>query len=139
MSGRGANLFESFIHAQLLKSLAVRINYTYTDAEDDNNGEKLLRRPKHKADLDIEYQLLPAASISLAINHVSDYRDISRETAATIDGDDYTVLDVAAEYTINRRWRIFGRVENVTDEHYEPADGFQASDRGMIAGAELTL
>ncbi len=130
---------ESFIHTQLLQSLSVNANYTYTDAEDDKTGEKLLRRPKHKADLDVQYQPTAKASINLSVNYVSDYNDISRETGATIKGDDYTVLDIAAEYAISKRWRIFGRVENVTDEHYEPADGFQASDRGMIAGAELTL
>jgi len=130
---------ESFIHTQPLKSLSVNANYTYTDAEDDNSGEKLLRRPKHKADLDVRYQPTARASINLTVNYVSDYNDISRETGGTIKGDDYTVLDIAAEYAINKRWRIFGRVENVTDQHYEPADGFPASDRGMIAGAELKL
>lgn len=130
---------ESFIHTQPLKSLAVRVNYTYTDAEDDDTGEQLLRRPKHKADLDIEYQPIPKASINLTVNYISDSKDISRETGGTINGDDYTVLDIAAGYTINKRWRVFGRVENVTDEHYEPADGFQAADRGMIAGAEFKL
>ena len=130
---------ESFIHTQPLKSLSVNANYTYTDAEDDRSGEKLLRRPKHKADLDVQYQPTAKLSINLSVNHVSDYNDISRETGATVKGDDYTVLDIAAEYNISKRWRVFGRVENLTDEHYEPADGFQASDRGMIAGAELKL
>jgi vitamin B12 transporter len=130
---------ETFMHAQLLKSLAVRIDYTYTNAEDDDSGEQLLRRPKHKADLDIEYRPLPDASISLAVNYVSDSKDISRVDAATIDGDDYTVLDIAADYKVGKRWRVFGRVENVTDEHYEPADGFQAPDRGFFVGAQLNL
>ncbi|MFQ5642591.1 MAG: TonB-dependent receptor plug domain-containing protein [Thiogranum sp.] len=130
---------ESFIHTQPLKSLSVNANYTYTDAENDDTGEKLLRRPKHKADLDVQYRPTAKTSINLTVNYVSDYDDISRETGATIKGDDYTVLDIAAEYAISKRWRIFGRVENLSDEHYEPADGFQASDRSMIAGAELTL
>lgn len=132
---------EFFIHTQLLKSLAVRVNYTYTDAEDGNTGEQLLRRPKHKADFDIEYQPIPKASINLAVHYISDSKDISRASAtgATIDGDDYTVFNITAGYTINKRWRVFGRVDNVTDEHYEPADGFQAPGRSMIAGAEIKL
>jgi outer membrane cobalamin receptor len=78
-------------------------------------------------------------SVNLAVNYVADYKDISRETSGIINGDDYAVLDVAADYQFNRRWRLFGRVENATDEHYEPADGFQAPDRGLYAGAELKL
>jgi vitamin B12 transporter len=130
---------EAFLHTQMLKSLAVRLDYTYTDAEDDSSGEKLLRRPKHKLNLDVEYRPTAKLGINLALNYVSDYKDISRETAATISGDDYAVWDITAEYQFNKRWRVFGRVENVADEHYEPADGFQAPDRGMFAGAEFRL
>ena len=130
---------EAFIHTQPFESLAVRLDYTWTDAEDDNSGEQLLRRPKHKLDLDVEYRPVPRASINLAVNYVSDNKDISRETSGTINGDNYVVLDVAAEYKLNKQWRIFGRIENLTDAHYEPADGFQEPDRGMFAGAELKL
>ncbi|MEN8800869.1 MAG: TonB-dependent receptor [Thiogranum sp.] len=130
---------ESFVRAQPLASLAVQLDYTYTDAEDDDSGERLLRRPKHKLDLDVEFRPSNRASINLAVNYVADYKDISRESSGVIDGDDYVVLDVAADYQLNRQWRLFGRVENATDEHYEPADGFQAADRGLFAGAELKL
>jgi vitamin B12 transporter len=133
---RGA---ETFIRVQPLESLAVHLDYTYTDAEDDDTGERLLRRPKHKLDLDVEFRPLSRASINLAVNYVSDYKDISRVSSGIIKGDDYAVLDVAADYQLNKQWRLFGRVENATDEHYEPADGFQASDRGLFAGAELKL
>jgi len=130
---------EAFLHVQPLESLIVRLDYTYTDAEDDDTGDKLLRRPTHKMDLDVELRPIANASISFAVNYVNDYKDISRETSGIIDGDDYAVLDIAADYDLNKQWRIFGRVENVTDEHYEPADGFQAPDRGVFAGAELKL
>lgn len=130
---------EAFIHATPFDPLTVRLDYTYTDAEDDDTGDRLLRRPKHKLDMDVGYRPVPKASINLALNLVSDYADISRESGNTINGDDYVVLAVTAEYDINRQWRVFGRVENLTDEHYEPADGFQESDRGVFAGAELKL
>jgi vitamin B12 transporter len=77
--------------------------------------------------------------MNLMVNYVADYKDISRQTADIIHGDDYTVLDLAAGYNLNKQWRIFGRIENLTDEHYEPADGFQAPDRSFFAGAELSL
>jgi vitamin B12 transporter len=130
---------EAFMHTQPIEPLAVRVDYTWTDAEDDNSGEALLRRPKHKVDVDLELQPTARTSINLMLNYVADYKDISRETSGIIHGDDYAVLDIAAYYQLNKQWRIFGRIENVTDEHYEPADGFQASDRGLFAGAALAL
>jgi vitamin B12 transporter len=130
---------ETFLQLRPLEALAIRLDYTYTDAEDDRTGEPLLRRPKHKLDVDVELRPTNRMSVNLAVNYVADYKDISRETSGVINGDDYAVLDVAADYQLNRRWRLFGRVENVTDEHYEPADGFQAPDRGLFAGAELKL
>jgi vitamin B12 transporter len=90
-------------------------------------------------DVDVEFQPTSRASINLTVNYVADYKDISRETSGIINGDDYVVLDLAAGYNINKQWRVFGRIENLTDAHYEPADGFQASDRGVFAGAELSL
>lgn len=130
---------ETFIRVQPLDSLAIHLDYTYTDAEDNDSGERLLRRPKHKLDLDVEFRPISRASINLAVIYVSDYNDISRESSGIVKGDDYAVLDVAADYQLNRQWRLFGRVENATDEHYEPADGFQASDRALLAGVELKL
>lgn len=130
---------EAFIHTTPFKPLTVRLDYTYTDAEENDTGDRLLRRPKHKLDVDMAYRPVPKMSISLAVNLVSDYADISRETGRTVNGDDYATLDITAEYNINPRWRVFGRVENATDEHYEPADGFQESDRGFFAGAELKI
>ena len=130
---------EAFLHAQPIEPLAVRIDYTWTDAEDGDTGEPLLRRPRHKVDVDVEFQPTARASMNLMVNYVADYKDISRQTADIIHGDDYTVLDLAAGYNLNKQWRIFGRIENLTDEHYEPADGFQAPDRSFFAGAELSL
>ena len=130
---------ETFVHVQPMSLLSMRLDYTYTDAEDDDSGDQLLRRPRHKLDFDLEYRPIPRASISLAVNYVADSKDISRETGGIINGDDYAVLDVSADYRLNRQWRVFGRVENATDEHYEPADGFQASDRGVLVGANLSL
>ena len=57
-----------------------------------------MRRPKHKLALDVEFRPVNRTSINLAVNHVSDYKDISRETSGIIEGDDYTVVDIAAEY-----------------------------------------
>ncbi len=130
---------EAFIHVQPFKPVLGRINYTYTDAEDNKTNDKLLRRPKHKFDVDLEIRATSRATVTLALNVVSDYNDISRRSGGVIKGDDYAVANLAAEYRLDKKWRLFGRVENLTDEHYEPADGFQESDRGAFAGVELRL
>jgi vitamin B12 transporter len=130
---------ESFIDLQPFDAVQLGLDYTWTDAEDHDTGEPLLRRPKHKFDLDLEYRPLPAASVNLGLTYVADYKDISRQTSSVVNGDDYAVVDLAVAYRFNQTWRVSGRIDNLTDAHYEPADGFQAPDRAVFAGVELSL
>ncbi len=63
----------------------------------------------------------------------------SYNSAATIKVRDYTTAGLVLNYRLDPSWRLFGRVSNLTDAHYEPADGFAAPDRSVLVGAELKL
>jgi vitamin B12 transporter len=46
-------------------------------------------------------------------------------------------VNFAAEYEINSHMSIFGRIDNLTDEHYAEVFGFPALGRAASAGVKL--
>jgi vitamin B12 transporter len=53
------------------------------------------------------------------------------------DIEDYNFVNFAAEYEINSHMSIFGRVDNLINEHYAEVFGFPALGRAAYAGVKL--
>jgi vitamin B12 transporter len=53
------------------------------------------------------------------------------------DIEDYAFVNLAAEYEINSHTSIFGRVDNLTNEHYAEVFGFPALGRAAYAGVKV--
>ncbi len=128
---------EAFVAVDPLPQLGIRVDYTYTKAENDDGGAKLLRRPSHKVNGDIRYDFSPRAQITGSVIYVADWVDIDRETVQRVTPGSYTVVDLAASYEVNRWLTATARVENATDQQYEPADGFEAPGRGYFCGVKV--
>ena len=70
---------------------------------------------------------------------MDDWVDLHRATAERVTPSSYTVVDVAASYSLFDWLTLIGRVDNLTDEQYEPAHGFEAPGRGWFGGIEVKL
>jgi vitamin B12 transporter len=53
------------------------------------------------------------------------------------DEEDYSFVNVAAEYQINPYMSIFGRIDNLTDEHYAEVFGFPNLGQAAYAGMRI--
>jgi vitamin B12 transporter len=53
------------------------------------------------------------------------------------DIEDYSFVNIAAEYEINPHLSIFGRIDNLTNEHYAEVFGFPALGRAAYGGMKL--
>jgi hypothetical protein len=53
------------------------------------------------------------------------------------DIEDYSFLNFAAEYEVNRHVSIFGRIDNLSDEQYSEVFGFPALGRAAYGGLKL--
>ena len=51
----------------------------------------------------------------------------------------YTLVNLGADYRINERWQVYGRVENLFDEQYEEVFSFLSPGRAVYAGLRATL
>ena len=131
---------ESFVAWRPIPSVALRADYTFTEAKDEILDVELLRRPKNKASLDAKWQIAPALSADATLLSVGSWIDTNREgTIARLIAPSYTVTNLAVNYTITDAVTVYGRVANLFDEHYQDPDGFLRPGRGVFAGVKASL
>jgi len=53
------------------------------------------------------------------------------------DIEDYSFVNIAAEYEINPHMSIFGRIDNLTNEHYSEVFGFPNLGQAFYGGVKL--
>lgn len=120
--------------------LTLSASYTYTDTENRNTGEQLLRRPRHKYNLNVNYRFLDRGNANLDIFYFGERDDLDLynwSQTKTLAG--YTVVNLALSYEVNPHLRIHGRVENLFDEDYEETNGFGSPGIAGYAGASITF
>ena len=57
--------------------------------------------------------------------------------APNFDIEDYSFVNFAAEYEISPHLSVFGRIDNLTNEHYSEVFGFPALGRAVYGGVKL--
>ncbi len=131
---------ESFLAWKVLETLTLRGDYTYTDAVDAGTKLALLRRPRHKASLEADWQATDALSLDATLLYVGPQIDGNRDfSIPRLKMPDVTTLDLAASYRLTENWSVFGRLENVFDTTYQSPDGFLRPGIGATAGLKVNL
>ena len=132
--------FETFISYKPIDPLTLRADYTYTAADDDILHAELLRRPKHKASLNATWQVSEAASLSATVLYVGPFIDINRSGSITgLTNDGYTLVNLAGSYALGHGVTAFARIDNLLDQHYQAATGFQNPGLGVFAGLRVAF
>lgn len=119
-----------------LGGLTLDGNYSWIVAEDRspgtaNFGKALPRRPRHAANASVSYALPFGLDLGAALR----WSGASFDNAAnTTRLDDYTLVDLRAEYRLSDNVRFFARAENVFDEQYMTAFRYGTLGRSFYAG-----
>ncbi len=123
--------------------ITLRASYTYTDTENKDTGEQLLRRPKNKFNADLTYRFLEKGNINLNLVHVGSRKDTFYNNVTFQSGrtrlSSYTVVNLAASFNVTDDLRLFGRIDNLFDKDYEEVWGYGTPGIGGYAGAEYTF
>jgi vitamin B12 transporter len=131
---------ESFVAYQPVRQLSLRLDYTYTQATDDVLHEELLRRPKHKGNLNATWRASDALLLDASVLTVSSWVDGNRDfSIPRLDAPGYTTVNLAASFDVSRQWAVFGRIENLLDRHYENPVGFLQPGIAVFAGIRTQL
>jgi len=118
-------------------ALSVGAAYTLLEAEDRTagspvRGNDLARRPRHALTGTLDWT--PAEAVRLG----ADLRVVSRsfdDAANLVRLGGYAVLTLRGEWDASQNVTLFGRVENLWDEHYQTAAGYATPGRGAYVGA----
>jgi len=115
--------------------LSLDANYSWIDAEDRSpgatHGKDLVRRPHHVANGNVSYAWAFGLTTTAAVTHVA---HAFENGTNTIRLGGYTLVDLRAEQPIGHGLSLFGRVENLFDEHYQTAYRFGALGRSFYGG-----
>ena len=122
---------ESFVAYRVTDSLTGRLDYTFLRADDAGENEELLRRPKHRGSLRLDYTPFADLWLTSEMVHTGRMADIDGGDFSRIDASAFTITNVAASYALDETWRITGRIDNLFDQSFENPDRIK---RPGIAG-----
>jgi len=125
---------EAFIAGDITNTLSARLDYTYTRAEDRDTDTDLLRRPKHKADLDLTWRARPDTRLTLGVSTISAQRDVDYQLGTATNAPGYVLVNLSGAHDVNETVTLFARARNLLDRDYEVADGFRGTGLNVLVG-----
>ena len=129
---------ENFVAARLTDSVRVRADYTFTRAVDVTTGLELLRRPREKWSTSVIWNPVEQLTLSATVLHTGSFIDVSRDfSIPRLLAPAYTVVNVAADYAITDQTKVFGRVDNLFNVHYQNPTGFLQPGLGIYGGIRV--
>ena len=129
---------ENFVSAAVTDRFRVRADYTFTRAVDAETGIQLLRRPKEKWSTTATWNPIDPLTVSATLLHVSSFLDVTRDgTASGIRAPGYTIVNLTGDYVITDQIKVFGRVDNLFNTHYQNPTGFLAPGLGVFGGVRV--
>ncbi|WP_255011256.1 TonB-dependent siderophore receptor [Roseovarius sp. M141] len=110
--------------------------YTYTDAK--NDGARLERTPKHDVTLGLSNDFTDRFSGYVDLRHVADVVPSAFAPAGHKVGD-YTLVGAGVSYDVTDDAALYLRVENLFDEDYETAGGYNQPGRAAYVGLRASF
>ena len=102
-------------------------------------GQPYGNRPRHKESLTVVWTPTPKFTLSTTLLYVGSAEEFNRDgTVSRVDSDAYALVNLAAEYRLDERVTVFGRINNLLDRHYESPVGFDEPGFGAYAGIRVT-
>lgn len=125
---------------QALPALSLRSQATYTDIDVRNEDTVLTGRPQWTASVVAQWQVAPGWDTALDYLYGGQQWAASRHTGeqVTEELDDYHRVDWVLHYQLAPAWLLALSVDNVLDENYETAVGFEAPSRTVRVGVTFS-
>jgi len=105
-----------------------RLEAVHQNPRNLTTGEWLLRRARDSLTLSVERTMGPVA-VGVDLLAAGERQDVGFPEPVTLDP--YVLANLTARWQVNQAWALLARVENLLNEQYELARGFNTPDRGI--------
>ncbi len=126
---------------RLCKAVELSANYTYLHSRDEQTHDDLIRRPRHKFSVGVEYKATEKLRLNAEVGFVGGRDDLvfDNATYATrrVRLAKYAIWRFGAEYDICKNVTLFGNVDNAFNEQYEDVSGYGTSGLAAYTGAKV--
>src|SRR5207249_7622151 len=134
---------ETELRVQPITDFLLTASYTYLDAEKTSSndisqlqGARLPRRPRNEIYVSASYLWWKRLRTTIQSKFVNAREELNFG-GPNFDIEDYSFANIAAEYEVNPHLSVFGRIDNLANEHYSEVFGFPALGRAAYGGMKL--
>jgi vitamin B12 transporter len=134
---------EAELRAQPIANLVFTASYTYLEAENTSSkditqlqGARLPRRPCNELYASVSYLWWKKLRTVVEAKFINAREELNFG-GPNFDIEDYSFVNIAAEYEVNPHLSVFGRVDNLGNEHYSEVFGFPALGRAAYGGVKV--
>lgn len=118
-------------------SLTADAVYTYLDAENRDTGTDLIRRPRHRASLGLDWQPVAGLDVGGRVLFVGRWADSDPLTGDPTELPSYVRLDFLARWQATPNLAPYLRLTNALDRQYDEAAGYPAAGRLVAGGLDV--
>jgi vitamin B12 transporter len=108
---------------------SARASATLQDPRDEITDARLLRRARENATLAVSRRIR-SHELALDLLYAGDRRDFGFPEPVTLGS--YWLANLSARVAVTERWTMLARMENLFDEDYELASGFNTMGRSLF-------
>src|SRR6184192_296256 len=134
---------EAELRAQPVADLVFTASYTYLEAEKTSSadisqpqGARLPRRPRNEVYISASYLWYKKLRTMIEAKWVNAREELNFG-GPNFDIEDYCFMNIAAEYQVSQHLSLFGRIDNLTNEHYSEVFGFPALGQAAYGGVKV--
>lgn len=126
--------FELQYSKELAQEVFISSNYTYLSAK-DKDGKELARRAKHSANLSVDYYISDNLHTALYAQYIGERFDGADKSGAQTGK--YVLANFVTNYDINKNFKTFLKIDNITDKEYQEVDGYATARRSYYVGLNV--
>jgi vitamin B12 transporter len=134
---------ETSLTVRLFQWMTLDATYTFTDAQDADSGERLLRRPQNTASLNAAITPMPGLTIAPELLLTGAFQDflIDNSGVSTNVGTSQhgLIANLTITYDVAPHVQLYATGRNIFNSRFEPVNGFQTPGASFLAGVRVRL
>ena len=125
--------YELSYKKSFFEDILLTFGYTAIDAKDKDN-KSLGRVAKELLKVSVDYYGIKKTHIGLYSKYVGErYDQLDKQGEQT---GRYTTANMVLNYEIDKRTKIYGKIDNITDKYYQTIDGYATYPRAYYVGLD---